>query len=137
MRILLLLLAVTLTGCAKKTVTAPVPGSINTVDAYAFRSLADAQAALHSVKTWEQCSAQSFPMTVTVDGNAEVCDPKAGTFPPSGKQPLNDAINAYNIAQAAAKAYHSGATQDATVLTADLTALSTFIANLLSQAGGH
>lgn len=123
-------------GCAKKAATAPVPGSINAFDAYAYRSLADAQAALHSVKTWEQCAAANFPTTVTVDGNAELCDAAAGAFPNNGKAPLNAAINAYNIAQAAAKAYHAGATQDTTALAADLTQLGSAVATMLSQTGG-
>lgn len=133
----ILLLALSLVGCHKAAVTVPVPGSINTVDAYAYRSVSDAQAALTSVKTWEQCSVMQFPPTVTVDGVVAVCDPAAGPFPAAYKGVLDDAINAYNVAQAAAKAYHAGAISDTTALTAAITQLTSSIAAMLTKVGGH
>lgn len=141
MKIAVVLLAVSIgmgcTGCAKKAATAPVPGSINSLDAYAFRSVADAQAAIHSVKTWEQCSAHSFPASVDIDGTAEPCDSKAGAFPEQHKSYLNTAINAYNVASGAAKAYHDGGGQNAAALTQDLAQLGNDIATLLTKTGGH
>lgn len=124
-----------LAGCATKAVQAPVPGSINTFDAYAFRSLADAQAALLSVKTWETCSDSSFPPTVTFDGQTVACDSTAGTFPVAGRPLLFKAEQTYNATQAAGHAYHSGATQDASGLTSALTQLGIDISSLLSGVG--
>ena len=124
------------TGCAKKPVTAPVPGSINTLDAWAFRIVADASASIHSVKTWEQCTEQNFPQTVTVDGTLEPCDAKGGSFPMTYKPQLNLAITSLNTASAAGKAYHSGASQDAAGLTAAVTQLSNSVSQLLAQLGG-
>lgn len=140
MKIAVVLLAVSLgmgcTGCAKKAATAPVPGSINALDAYAFRSLADAQAALHSVKSWEECSVHSFPASVDIDGTAEPCDSKAGAFPEQYKTYLNTAINSYNVTQGVAKAYHDGGAQDGAALTQDLAQLGTDIATMLAKTGG-
>ena len=46
-------------GC-KKPVTAPVPGAIDSLDAWAFRITADASASIHSVKTWQVCTVQNW-----------------------------------------------------------------------------
>ena len=123
-------------GCHKNVATAPVPGSINTLDSWAYRIVADASASIHSVKTWEQCTVANFPPTVTIDGNAEVCDAKAGQFPAQYKPQLNMAITALNTAAAAGKAYHSGASQDTAGLTAAVNQLSTAVTQLVSQIGG-
>jgi len=136
MMVVTLLALAVMPGCARKTVTAPVPGSINTLDAYAFRTLADASAAISSVKLWQQCSAASFPPTVVVDGNSQVCDPKAGSFPDADKEYLNTAIRSYNVAESAGQAYHAGASNDTTALSAALTQLGVDVANLLSRTGG-
>ena len=130
----LVLLLISL-GC-HKTVTAPVPGSVDALDAYAFRVVSDAQAALTSVKTWEQCSEKAFPPTVNIDGTDQKCDPSSGTFPAGGKEYLNTAIKAYNIAQSAGQAYHSGASKDGSGLTVALNQLSTAVGTMLSKTGG-
>lgn len=133
--VLLVTLLVLAGGC-KKTVQAPVPGSINSIDAYAFRVTADAGAAIHSVKTWEVCSDASFPPTVTFDNVTEKCDPTATTFPAAARPFLLKAEQSYNLALDSGKAYHAGGSNDATGLTAALTQLSTDIANMLTKAGG-
>lgn len=126
---------IVLTACAKKPVQAPVPGSINSLDAWSYRIISDSQASIHSIKIWEECSAASFPITVTVDGTTEVCDPKAGTFPVQYKPQLNLAIQAENTASAAGKAYHSGASNDANGLTSAVTQLTQAISQLMTSLG--
>lgn len=125
-----------LAGCHKAAVVAPVPGSINSLDAWAFRVVSDSSAAIHSVKTWEQCTELSFPATVNVDGNSEVCDAKAGSFPMQFKGDLNLAITSLNTASAAGKLYHSGASSDAVGLTQAVNQLSNAVTTLVSQIGG-
>jgi hypothetical protein len=121
-------------GCAK-TVTAPVPGTINTLDAYAARSIGDAQAALIMGKTWEFCSDQKFPATVTFDNNTYPCDATAGPFPAAGRPYLFKAEEAYNVALAAAQSYHAGASSDTTALTQALTQLGIAVGNMLTGIG--
>jgi len=131
----MLVLLVFTVGCAK-TVTVPVPGSTGTPDAIAFRVAADAQAALNSIKTWEQCADAQFPVTVVVDGNAQVCDPKAGPFPASAVPLLNSAITAYNDLVAAGKAFHDGTSTDATGLQSLETNLQNNVSAAIGAAGG-
>ena len=130
-----LALCLALAGCVKQPVQAPVPGSINSLDAWAYRSISDASASIHSVKIWEQCSALAFPPTVNVDESTEVCDAKAGPFPMQYKPDLNTAINALNVASASGKAYHAGVSQDTQGLTNAITLLTTAITNLLTHVG--
>jgi hypothetical protein len=121
-------------GCAK-TVTAPVPGSVNTLDATAFRVTADTQAAIEVIKTWQQCSVNGFPTSgILVDGVNQPCDATAGTFPLNLTSDLNKAISAFNLLAAAGKAYHSGASSDATGLTNAINQASAAIAALLGNA---
>lgn len=132
---LALVLSIILTvGCAK-TVTAPVPGTINTFDAYAARSIGDAQAALIGAKTWELCSDGKFQPTVSFDGAMYACDASAGPFPAAGRAILFKAEQSYDLALAAAEAYHAGATGDTTALTAALAQLGVDIANVLTGIG--
>ena len=130
-----LLLLLALNGCAKNPAVTVPPGALNATDADAFRVISDAQAAILSVKGWQACSAAGFPSTVAVDGATVACNATAGQFPPSLKAPLNTAISAYNVAQAAGQAYHSGASSDAKGLTNALTQLQQAISALLTQAG--
>lgn len=134
---LALCIVVALTGCAKRAAQAPVPGSINTLDAWAFRMVSDASASIHSVKIWEQCSDPSSPKTVVVDGATENCDATAKPFPMQYKPQLNLAITSLNTAAAYGKAYHSGASNDAAGLTAAVTQLTTAVTQLLQQIGAH
>jgi hypothetical protein len=113
----------TLAGCTKQ-VTAPVPGTINTMDAYAARIIGDAGAAIRSVKLWEVCSDSAFPATVTFDSVTSPCDSTAGLFPASFRAPLFKVEKSYNIALVAGRAYHAGAGKDTTALTAALAQLS-------------
>lgn len=125
-----------LVGCAAKNpAVAPVPGTINTFDAYAARTVGDAQTALVSAKTWEMCSDQKFPATVSFDGYVNSCDPTAGQFPAAGRQFLFKAEQSYNVALAAAQAYHSGASADTAGLTQALTTLGIDIGTLLTGIG--
>jgi len=133
--IAILAIALCTAGCAKKA-TAPVPGSTSTADATAFRVLADAQAALHSVKTWQQCSAHNFPASVDIDGKNEPCDPTAGQFPDKFKPPLNQAINSYNVLSGLAKAVHDGTSTDAAALKAAEDKLTGDVSTLLSTVKG-
>lgn len=135
LRILFLVAILCCTAACKKTVVAPVPGTINTFDAYAARAVGDAESALVSAKIWEFCSDQSFPANVSFDGNSYLCDKTAGPFPPAGRPFLFKAEQSYNVALSAAKAYHAGAGSDTTGLTQSLTQLGIDIGNLLSGIG--
>lgn len=133
--VFVLLLAV-LVGCAAKTpVMAPVPGTINTFDAYAARTVGDAQTALVSAKTWELCSDHNFPPTVAFDTYVNSCDSTAGPFPAAGRQFLFKAEKSYNIALAASQAYHAGASSDTAGLTQALTTLGIDVGSLLTGIG--
>ncbi len=136
-RLFVLLSLAVMIGCAKHPVSAPVPGSINTLDAWAFRSISDATASIHSVKTWEQCTTDpSSPKTVVVDGTTENCDPTATPFPVQFRSDLNAAIQALNAAAAVGKAYHSGASQDSQGLTFAIAQLNAAVTGLMAHVGG-
>lgn len=135
-KICILVLAVMASVACKKPVQAPVPGSINTLDAWAYRIIADSGKSIHSVKTWQQCSVLNFPITVDIDGATELCDPKAGKFPDNYKPELNAAIDAWNIAGQAGQAYHAGAGGDGAALTQSVNKLALAITTLLSHVGG-
>lgn len=134
-RLLLVAVITLMTGCAKQPAQAPVPGSINSTDAWAFRVISDAQAAIRQIKGWETCSDQKFPGTVNFDGASFTCDPTAGTFPASARQPLFQAENSYNIAEAAGNAYHAGASSDTVGLTTAVTNLTSAIVQMFTAAG--
>lgn len=133
---IVLSLCLVLAACANRPAQAPVPGSINALDAWSYRVVSDAGASIHSVKIWEQCSDPTSPKTVVVDGTTENCDPTAGPFPMQYKPQLNAAINSLNAASALAKAYHSGASNDSAGLTAAINQLTSAITQLISQIGG-
>jgi hypothetical protein len=122
-------------GCTKNPVAAPVPGTINTFDAFAARSIGDAQAAILGVKAWETCSDQQFPPTVTFDGQTFACDSSKTPFPASGRQYLFIAENSYNVALGAAQTYHAGASQDTTALTQAITQLGIAVSGMLTNVG--
>jgi hypothetical protein len=99
-------------SCAK-TATAPVPGQINTFDAYAYRVLYDAQAAINSFKG--STSAQN----------------------PNVKPILNQAIADYDIAESAYQVWHAaGGTGSTAAITAAITKVQTDIAGIAGAAGG-
>lgn len=120
-------------GCAKQVV-APVPGQTNSADAVAFRVAADAQAALHSIKTWEECAAANFPQTLSIDGTPEPCDPAAGPFPPKLVPLLNVAITSYKTLEQLGQAFHDGTNTDQPALEAAETKLQSDVSAVL--AGG-
>lgn len=122
-------------ACSKKAITAPVPGTINTFDAYSARVIGDAQEAILSAKAWEMCSDSASAPFVTVDGSTRPCDVTAPKFPAAGRPYLFQAEEAYNVALAAAQTYHAGASSDTTGLAQGLTQLSLAIGNLLSNIG--
>lgn len=137
-KLLIPLLMLVCLGCGKKAVQAPVPGTINTFDAYAARSIGDAQEALLSAKGWELCSDKGFPPTVEFDNQTRGCDASAGPFPKAGRPYLYKAEQTYNAALDAAKAYHNGAVGDTAGLTQALTQLGIDIGNMLAGIGrGH
>jgi len=105
-------------GCAKKTVTAPLPGAINSFDQTSYQTLMDAQAAINAVKA----DAASGKVTLTA----------------TQKSVLNQAISDYDLAQASWSAYHSGATADTAGLTSAINQIVADIAALASkiQSGG-
>ncbi len=112
----LLMLAAAL-GCAAKKTSAPLPpGAINQFDATSFRVLADAQAAINSVKS----------------------DIAAGKITPSDteKKVLNQIIADYNKANDLYQAYHAGATSDTTALSQAITQLIGDIAAVTTQIQG-
>lgn len=131
--ITLLLLAITL-GCANRAAQAPVPGAVNSFDAWAFRIVDDSDASVHAAKIWYQCTATTGA-SVSVDGKDEPCHIDH-PFPMQFKGDLNSAIDALNLAKAAGATYHSGATQDTAALTDAVSKLSIAVANLLSHIGG-
>ena len=135
MKLTLIVLLLAMTGCAKHA-TAPVPGSIDPLDAWAYRIISDSTASIHSVKIWEQCSSVTpMPVTVSVDGATEICDTKAGPFPMQFKPQLNLAITSLNTASAAGKTYHSGASNDAAGLTSAVSQLTNAVTSLISSIG--
>ncbi len=104
-------------GCAaKKTNPVLPPGAINQFDATSFRVLADAQAAINSVKS----------------------DIAAGKITPSDaqKKVLNQIIADYNHANDLYQAYHAGATTDTTGLSQAITQLINDIAAVTTQIQG-
>ncbi len=105
-------------GCAaKKTTPAPLPpGAINQFDATSFRVLADAQAAINSVKS----------------------DIAAGKVTPTEneKKVLNQIIADYNTANDLYQSYHSGATNDTTGLSQAINQLVVDIAAVSTQLQG-
>ncbi len=131
---LFLILALTL-GCVKNPAVAPVPGTINTFDAYAARTIGDAQTALQNAKGWEMCSDQHFPPTVSFDNVTIGCDASSGQFPPAGRPYLLKAELSYNVALSAAKAYHAGASSDTAGLTQALTQLGVDVGAMLTGIG--
>jgi hypothetical protein len=109
---LMLSLALSLAACANRAATAPVPGSLNTYDAYAFRVLADTQAALNAFK-------------------ADVASGKvAGT--PAIVKALNAAISDYDLANSIYQAWHAaGATGSTSALAVALTNIQTSMSELV------
>jgi hypothetical protein len=96
-------------GCAAKA--AVHPGALNAADSQAYDTLIIAQAALNESK------AQFAAI-------------------PEAKQPLNDAIAAYDTAEASYKVYHSTGSGDISSLNAQLGELVKAIAAIQKQFGG-
>lgn len=130
-----LILTILTVGCAKHAAQAPVPGTINTFDAYAARAVGDAQAALVAAKTWEFCSDQNFPASVSFDNASYACDKTAGPFPSAGRPVLLKAEQSFNLALSASLAYHSGATSDTAGLTQALTQLGIDVGSMFTTTG--
>ena len=93
-KVLAIAVLLTLTVACHKTVTAPVPGQVNTFDAVTYRALSDAQAAINSFK-------------------ADLSSGKVQETP-AIKTALNQAITDYNAANALWQAYHASAGATAT-----------------------
>lgn len=106
--VLVFVLAAFLTGCGK-TVTTPVPGAVDVVDSMAYQNIATAQGALKSFKDNFGALTQAQQIFV--------------------KPFLNDALKAYDVAEAAGKAYHAG-TGDPQALATALGELTRSLANL-------
>lgn len=117
--IVLLPVLIIFTGCANKNVvTAPVPGSLNTYDAYAFRVLADTQAALNAFK-------------------ADVASGKVAETP-AIKSTLNQTIADYNIAEAVYQAWHTaGGTGSTTSLASSIATVQSDVSSLASPGGAQ
>lgn len=114
MRKILLGFLLLATVACHKTVTAPVPGQINTFDAYAYRVLFDAQAAINSFK-----------------GSPSAQEPAVKTY-------LNKAIVDYDIAESAYQAWHAaGGTGSTAAITQSITQVQTDITNIATATGGH
>lgn len=109
----LILLTIVLAGCVKNVV-APVPGQLNTFDAYAYRVLYDAQAAINSFKT------------------------SASASNPSVKPILNQTIADYDIAESAYQVWRAaGGTGPTTAITQSIAKVQTDIEGIATAAGGH
>ncbi len=110
------LIAMTLaTGCAKKAV-APVPGQLNTFDAYAYRVLADSQAAINDFK-------------------ASVASGKVAETP-ALKTVLNQAITDYNAANMAYQGWHAAGGGGMTApIAAALNQMNADITNITANGG--
>jgi hypothetical protein len=111
-KVLAIALLITLTVACHKTVTAPVPGQLNTFDAYAYRVLFDSQAAINSFKA---------------SPSAQV---------PAVKTVLNQAISDYNIAEGAYQAWHAtGGSGDTTTISNAISRVQADIAGIAAQGG--
>ena len=115
--------------------TAPVPGTINTFDAYAARVIGDSQEALLSAKAWELCSDAKTAPFVTFDGVTRECVAGAPEFPAAGRPILFKAELSYNTALAASQTYHATGSTDSTVLAQAITQLGVAIGDLLNGIG--
>lgn len=111
---IVLMLSLAMMGC-KKTVSAPVPGELNTFDAYVYRVLLDSQAAINSFKS--SPSAQNSSI----------------------KPILNQVISDYDIVEAAYQTWRAvGGTGSTAPITAGITKLNTDLGSLQAGiAGGH
>ena len=99
-------------GCAKH-VAAPVPGQLNTYDAYAYRILFDAQAALNAFR-------------------ADVTSGKV-TETPTIKAYFNQAATDYNTANAVYQGWRAaGGTGSTSTVTVAITKVQTDITNIAS-----
>ena len=99
------------TGCTK-TVVAPVPGQLNTFDAYVYRVLYDSQAALNSFKS----------------------SPSATN--PSVKPILNQAIADYDIVEAAYQVWHAaGGTGSTAAIQQGVAKLQSDITGIAAAGG--
>jgi opacity protein-like surface antigen len=102
-------------GCAKH-VTAPVPGSLNTFDSYAYRVLADAQAAINDFKA--SVASGKVPETPTL------------------KTVLNQAITDYNAANMAYQAWRAAGGNGMTApIAAALNQVNADITNITANGG--
>ena len=111
----LLSIVIVAAGCAKH-VTAPVPGQLNAFDAYAYRVLADAQAAINDFK-------------------ASIASGKVAETP-TLKTVLNQAITDYNAANMAYQAWHAaGGTGMTAPIAAALNQLNADITNVTANGG--
>src|SRR5215472_727798 len=111
-KLIIIPLLFALTGCAKK-VSAPVPGQLNTFDAYVYRVLLDSQAALSSFES--SPSAQN----------------------PAIKPILNQAIADYDIVEAAYQVWRAaGGTGSTAPINAGITKLNSDLGSLQSGLAG-
>src|SRR5437660_6631580 len=107
----LLLVMIVMTSACAKHVVAPVPGQLNTFDAYAYRVLADAQAAINDFKA--SVASGKMPETPTL------------------KTVLNQAITDYNSANVVYQAWHAaGGTAPTTPIAAAINQLNADITNI-------
>jgi hypothetical protein len=112
--VVIAILTILTMACAKHAVQAPVPGQLNTFDAYAYRVLADSQAALNSFKA-DVTSGKLVPS-------------------PTFKTVLNQAIADYNAANSVYQAWHAaGGTGSTQQLSQQINQVSTDIGTLGGQ----
>jgi hypothetical protein len=96
-KIAVLLLAVTLCGCAARPIH---PGAANQFDSTSYDALIVAHDIIESTKTDLSCTPQS---------PAGTCNILPSAIAGNVKTALNGLINAYNVADTAYQAYHSAA----------------------------
>lgn len=102
-KLLSFLLILALLGCAKKV--GVHPGAVSNLDSYAYDVLLVEQDVLTQAKA----------------------DFTAGKLPPQAKDPINAAVNQYNVTQAAWQSYHAGG--------GDATTLQQALASLVAAVG--
>jgi hypothetical protein len=113
----LLILSLTLvsSSCTKTVVTAPIPNQINSFDAWAWRSLYDAQAALNAFRA--DVTSGKIDETLTL------------------KMIFNTTADDYNAAQTVYKAWHAaGGSGPTAPVSAAVTLVQTDISKIASQA---
>jgi hypothetical protein len=111
--------ALVTTGCGVFHASAPVPGSVNQFDSDTYLSLVSAKAVIDQTKT--DLANGAFPASITANV----------------KKAVNDAVNAYNVADVAWQQYHTSATPAGqSVVTSAMGNLQTAVNSVTNAKAG-